>query len=118
MAWTRIIQTLKEGQFVRLNSEMTMSSFRKETSINNAAYSLMYGDLHDYQRNDTVIKANSVGKIVSPCSSIDGCYSVRFESVVQQTSNELNPDYFFKGTGLKVKIMKKVLLEDAEVWVD
>jgi hypothetical protein len=118
MAWIKINQPLHEGQFIRLNVQFTRSSFSKEIAVTNASYSLKYSDLHDYQRDDTFIKANSVGKIMSPFDRTDGSYSVRFENDSRHTNNELKPDYFFDGNGPKVKIFNKELLEKADVWVD
>jgi hypothetical protein len=118
MAWIRINQPLRDGQFIRINAELTRSSFSKQIAIPGAAYSLKYGDLHDYQRDDTFIKANSVGRIIAPFNSTDGCYLIRFENVSRQTSNENKPDYFFDGNGPFVKMPKKELLETADVWVD
>jgi hypothetical protein len=117
MAWIKINQPLREGQFIRLNVQIMKSSFSKGTSATNAAYSLMYGNLHDFQRNDACIKANSVGQIISQFDSLDGSYLVKFENVTRLTANDKNPAYFFDGTGQKVKMMKKELFEKADVWV-
>ena len=117
MPWIKINKPLKEGQFIRLTFEITKSSFSTQNSVINAAYSLTYGDLHDYQRDDTIIKANTVGKIVSKFNTVDGSYWIKFENVTRLLNTENQPAYFYNGAGPKVKMQKKELLEKAEVWV-
>lgn len=118
MAWTRIIQPLNEGQFIRLRKPFNQSTFQYEISVSNALYSLKYHDLHNYSRHDTSLKQGTIGKIITPYNSTDGSYLINFQSDTNVLNNEIKPRNYFKGNGQVKKIIKNKLFEIADVWID